>query len=612
MEFSQENPMRAVIIGGGKGCRAIINLAQGGFLTELPIEILSVCDIDENAPGIIFASENGIETTTSMEEALSHRDIKLVIELTGSDEVLENIYRNIPRGIKVFDHTFARIFWDLANAQQEQARQLVEVTKMEVNIEKERFYLQSLFDNIPELVLVVDIDKRVIKINASFSRFIKISSNEAIGKTCPELFNDTVLHENCQKTVYLVDEVFRSNQPQSVIWKASTGDEKFWEVTFTPISNDQGETEQVLCTWHKITEKVMLQRMIESAELRFRSFIDSAHDWISIKDLEGRYMIVNKITAKSMRMEPEDFIGKRPEDILPSELSVMVKTHDQEVLDLDSYHTYNEKIPIDGKNHYFQTVRFPLKDYKDSTIGVCTIMRDVSKEANLKKQLVQAEKLSAVGKLAAGVAHEINNPLTGVLAYAEDLMEDMPEGDPRIDDLKVIVRETLRCRDIVRNLLDFARQENPRLEPLNPGDIVYQAFMLVDKLPQFRNINLEVKKDEFLPAIEGDPQQLQQVILNLLLNAAEAMEEKGWISIFIRYIQLDDKVVITVEDDGPGIPENLVDKIFEPFFSTKGTNGLGLVICWGIVERHQGTIEIEKSDIGGARFNIILPVYEQK
>jgi len=257
-------------------------------------------------------------------------------------------------------------------------------------------------------------------------------------------------------------------------------------------------------------------------------------------------------------------------------------------------------------------VRFPLKDYKGSTIGVCTIMRNVTSEKNLSDQLIQAEKLAAIGKLAAGVAHEINNPLTGILAFAEDMVDDLPEDDSHQSDLRVIIRETLRCRDIVRNLLDFARQENPKLEKLDPDMVVEQALSLVVKLPQFRNITIQTNLYDSAPSILGDPHQLQQVILNFMLNSAEAMEEKGVIILSTSYNRRYDKYIISVEDNGPGIPENLIDKIFEPFFSTKGTNGLGLAVSWGIIERHHGIIEVDKTKGGGALFKIILPVYYGK
>jgi signal transduction histidine kinase len=251
-----------------------------------------------------------------------------------------------------------------------------------------------------------------------------------------------------------------------------------------------------------------------------------------------------------------------------------------------------------------------LYDYMGKISGVCTIARDVTSERELHEQLVQAARLAAVGKLAAGVAHEINNPLTGVLAYAEDILEDLSEGDPLREDVAVIIQETLRCRDIVRSLLDFARQEKLHLEKTSPNEVVEQTLTLVRKLPQFRNITIEKSLAEDIPEIECDIHQIQQVLLNLMINASEAMNEAGTIKLSTRHGSEHGRCQLIVEDNGPGIGENLIDKVFEPFFSTKGTSGLGLAVSWGIVERHRGVIEVESAESGGAVFRIVLPSVE--
>jgi two-component system NtrC family sensor kinase len=603
--------MRAVIIGGGKGCRAITKLALGSFLKEMPLDILCVVDPDLDAPGMVFARQQGIQTTADMKEALSIPDIKLVIELTGRDEVLENIYKIIPRGIKVFDHTFARVFVDLANAQKNQARQIAEIIDLEQKIEKERTFLQSVFDRVPELVAVVDRNKKIIKINEGFSIFTGFGATEAVGRSVIDLIADTELDAIRRKTADLLDEVLHTDQMKTMAWQSPPPNETFWEITHTPILGNTGVTEDVLCTFHRIVEQIMLQRKVESAELQFMSFIDSAHDWISVKDLDGRYLVVNKIAAQSFDLNPEDFVGKKPEEVLPASLAETITSHDKDVIEEDCYHSFNEIVTFGGQDHYFQTNRFPLKDFRGGTIGVCTIMRNVTSETVLRQQLEQAGKLAAIGKLAAGVAHEINNPLTGVLAYAEDLIEEMPEHSPQRDDLQVIVRETLRCRAIVRNLLDFSRQEDPKLESIDPNEIVKQSLSLVIKLPEFRNVSITPHLCEVIPSIKGDPQQIQQVLLNFILNAAEAMEGKGQIGLITEYDERKRECVIVVEDSGPGIPDNLKDEIFEPFFSTKGTSGLGLAVSWGIVKRHQGTIKVESSATGGASFAIIFPVLKE-
>ncbi len=601
--------MKAVIIGGGRACREIIDLAAGPFLRELKLEIECVMDPDPEAAGMAYAQSMEIATTTDMAAAMNTPGVELIIELTGRDDVLEYIHKIIPLGVKLIDHTIARIFWDLVNAQKDQVKQIDELARLEDKLEAESHFLQGLVDNIPDMIVVLDKEKKAVRVNKSFSKYMGISLGEAIGKTCAQLFEGTEFEEHCIRDNEMLDEVLQNADSFNTIWMTLPPDEAHWEVTRTPIIGAEGNTEAILAIWHRITDQVLLRREIETAEERFRAFIDSAHDWISMKDLEGRYFIVNPVTAQAFGRKPEDFIGKTAAEILPSKLAALIQKHDKEVIDCNCHRSYEELVRIEGRDHYFQTIRFPLNDYKGSVMGVCTIMRDVTSEKELRDQLVQSSKLVAIGQLAAGVAHEINNPLTGILAYAEDMADELPENNEMREDVDVIIRETKRCRDIVRNLLDFARQEAPKLEEMNPNQIVDQALSLVAKLPQFRNIEINKIIENKIPSIQCDPQQIQQVVLNLMLNAADAMNGKGIIKLTSEYDLRQDKCILSVEDNGPGIPENLIDKIFEPFFSTKGTNGLGLAVSWGIVERHHGTIEIDMAEGAGAIFKIILPAF---
>ncbi len=599
--------MRTVIIGGGKGCVAILDLATGAFLREFTLEVRRVVDLDPEAPGMLRATQLRIPTSNDLVAAMSLVDLELVIELTGNETVLEEIYRLLPHGVHIIDHTMAHVFWELANAQQEQEWHLVEITKLEEKIETERRFLRSLFDTIPDLIVVFDHNKRIVRTNAAFLKFVAAPADRIVGSSCEELLTGTELAAALAEITEILDDVLSTGTPRSLVWQTAFPIEAYWEITYTPILDRTGDLEGVVGTWHRITENIMLRREIEQAEHRFKSFIDSAHDWISMKDLEGRYLIVNPVCARAFNMKSEDFIGRKPQEILPEATAKAIWEHDLEVIRTNKYHTYSEVYRTDGRDRYFQTARFPLTDHSGATIGVCTIARDVTSEKELNDQLVQAAKLAAVGRLAAGVAHEINNPLTGVLAFAEDMIEDLEEGHPHRDDLAVIVRETIRCRDIVRNLLDFARLEQLILESHHPNLIVEETMQLIHKLPQFRNISITRNLSQAIPPIECDKQQLQQVVLNLMLNAADAMKGQGQIDLITDYDLVEDKCVIAVDDDGPGIADELIDKVFEPFFSTKGTNGLGLAVSWGIVERHNGVLEARRSHYGGARFEIILP-----
>jgi len=232
--------------------------------------------------------------------------------------------------------------------------------------------------------------------------------------------------------------------------------------------------------------------------------------------------------------------------------------------------------------------------------------------SELKKihgQLFRSEKLASLGKLAAGVAHEINNPLTGVLTNASLLFEDLPEGDQRKEDARVIVNETIRCREIVKRLLDFARQTKPMKKHTNINSLVDNIVLLVRNQTSFRNIDIQRNLEENLPEIMADGDQIQQVIINFILNASDAMPNGGSLNIESGAMKNGEYIELKFTDTGLGISEENKNRIFDPFFTTKESGtGLGLSISYGIVEQHGGTIHVE-SEVGkGTTFTVQLPI----
>jgi len=226
----------------------------------------------------------------------------------------------------------------------------------------------------------------------------------------------------------------------------------------------------------------------------------------------------------------------------------------------------------------------------------------------MQAQLFQAEKLASIGKLAAGVAHEINNPLTGILTNSSLMLEDLPPEDPRREDVQTIVNETLRCRKIVKGLLDFARQTKPQKQFLDLNQVVRRVLSLIENQASFRNIAISTDLDPNPPAVLADQDQIQQVFLNIVLNASEAMPQQGQLRISSRTLPREGAMEVRFQDNGPGIPPDVQDKILEPFFTTKSTGtGLGLSIAYGIVERHRGTLKVESAPGKGTTIVITLP-----
>ncbi|MBT8105870.1 MAG: HAMP domain-containing protein [Woeseiaceae bacterium] len=225
--------------------------------------------------------------------------------------------------------------------------------------------------------------------------------------------------------------------------------------------------------------------------------------------------------------------------------------------------------------------------------------------------LIQSEKLAAFGQLGAGIAHEVKNPLAGILGYAQLTLRKLEPDSPFRKNLDVIEKETRRCTDIISNLLKFARQETTETTETNINEVVNAAMTIVDHQLSIHNVRINRELDPDVPQIQASANQLQQVIMNFAINAQQAMGEKGG-NLTLRTRENDGgTIVIEVEDDGPGIPMEIRGNIFDPFFTTKpagqGT-GLGLSVTYGIVRDHGGDIRIEDPPDGGTRFVVTLPI----
>jgi len=226
-----------------------------------------------------------------------------------------------------------------------------------------------------------------------------------------------------------------------------------------------------------------------------------------------------------------------------------------------------------------------------------------------QQELLHKEKLASMGQLAAGVAHEINNPLGTILLFSDVMYKEAPEDDPQRDDLKMIINETTRCKNIVADLLNFARQQEVLAQETDLHVLLEQVIERVNPLPAFAGVEIVRQFSSDLPTIQADPAQLQQVFVNLLNNAAEAMKEGGTITLATR--PLNGQVEIKVSDTGCGIPEENLGKLFTPFFTTKALGkgtGLGLSIVYGIIKMHRGQISVQSQVGQGTTFTVSLPV----
>jgi len=278
-------------------------------------------------------------------------------------------------------------------------------------------------------------------------------------------------------------------------------------------------------------------------------------------------------------------------------------------------------LPTEGKARYFDVTATPIEDMKGEQNRALLFLRDVTEKRVQEMQLIQAEKLSSIGVLAAGVAHEINNPLSSVAGYAEALLRRFKEADSlsedqRLEDfpkyLQVIIRESYRCKGIIDSLLSFSRKTDGSVANININEILNEVLELVRYKSRYDKIEIQTRLQSDLPDVLADPTGLRQVCMNLLINAHQAINGPGLVEISTGMAK--NMVMFQIKDSGCGIPKDAIDQIWDPFFTTKEVgqgNGLGLAVTYNIIKRLGGTISVESQVGKGSKFTVRIPACQR-
>jgi two-component system, NtrC family, sensor kinase len=275
---------------------------------------------------------------------------------------------------------------------------------------------------------------------------------------------------------------------------------------------------------------------------------------------------------------------------------------------LKPFSTTHVHLDKDGQERHVSISCYPMVG-PTGVLGAVEISKDITRDVQMQRSMMQQEKLASIGRLSAGVAHEINNPLTTVLTTAMLLQEETNPEAPLFQELETIVKETIRCRSIVTALLDFARQKPPLMKKSSINDTVSDTLKLTRKQSAFKGIELEVHLDSAAPDIWLDSHQITQALINLVVNAIESTEPGGRITLSTVFDPDNRNIRIEVEDTGTGIPPDRLRHVFEPFFTTKESGtGLGLSIAHGIIVQHNGRLDVASRPQQGTTFTITLPV----
>jgi two-component system, NtrC family, sensor kinase len=351
-----------------------------------------------------------------------------------------------------------------------------------------------------------------------------------------------------------------------------------------------------------------LERMREFSE----NILESLNDGLAVVNRDDRIVRWNRRLEELYGLRHEEAVTRRLDDVFSSEFFEVLRSARHESMEGGAFY----RVPLTTKHEpsrrlLVNVATTPLRESDGAIAGTIVIIEDISSRVQLEEQLQISEKMASIGLLAAGVAHEVNTPLTGISSFTQMLLQGAEPDDPKTLVLEKIERQTFRAAKIVNGLLNLARPAQTDAGPVDVNAVVNDVLSLLEH--QFRTGRIQVRKElaGASPVVQGIEYKLQQVFLNLFLNARDAMPRGGWLTIATRLGESGDAATVEISDTGAGIPPDQLSRIYDPFFTTKefgkGT-GLGLSITYGIVQEHGGTITCESILGQGTRFTLTLPL----
>lgn len=480
-------------------------------------------------------------------------------------------------------------------------------------------YLYQILDETPNGVMVVSLEHQVLYANPA--------ANTLLGVTYRDMSDtdfEVLLGPENQWFFYLIGQFFdnlaeiqKSRIRQEI--KIKTGDDEL-KIIDAVLTYPPSHPNYYLIYLIDITDRKQLETQLRRRNAFFNDLINSSVDGIISADMSGKVILFNDAALSLLgytdqkRLEnlhvsglykdglAYEIIGRMRSDGFGGKGKLL---HHQ----INVRHKDGHDIPVQFSGGIIYD-----KDKEIATFGIFTDLRAMMKiEEDLEQthnMLMQSEKMAGLGRLAAGVAHEINNPMSGIMLYASLVMEDIGENHQVSEDLQTIIHEAERCKVIVADLLEFSHQTSYEMEPIDLNDVIQKTLGILMNQPLYHNVSVKLELTDNLPPILGNSIRLNQVIMNLLVNGAQAMDGNGEITIASRSRANKGVNEVLISDTGPGIPDDLLEKIFEPFFTTKTTGegtGLGLSVSYAIVKEHKGTIRAISSPDAGTTFTLRFP-----
>ena len=475
--------------------------------------------------------------------------------------------------------------------------------------EKERRFTE-LFETLQEGVYFSTPEGKLLDGNAALVRVLGYASKDELLALDPKALNSD---PNLSPALGRTADDQGGIRTREIALRRRNGTLATFVDTSRAVWDTSGRIVRYQGTLVDVTERREMEKALRRQEEFQRCLLESFPDLILVIDLEERYTFASSRIRDLLGYRPEELLGKRVEaeqdhspELLTLARDLMAGRRMSGSCDYGARHR-------DGSWRTMRASASPLFDAEGKVSGVIVSVRDVTVEKKLEQQIIQSERLAAMGQMIGGFAHELNNPLTSILGMSE-LLQDAEVAEASRKQLEMLQQQARRAVEIVQNLMYFSRPPSPGKTTIDLSELVQRTLHLHAYSLRKNNITVDFLPEASLPPVTGDAHQLMQVFLNLILNSEQAMREvrdRG--TLRIRLEKRDTSVAVTFQDDGPGIPPEILPNIFDPFYTTKrpgrGT-GLGLSICKAILREHNGNVEAASGPGGGAVFTVTLPVGE--
>ena len=475
---------------------------------------------------------------------------------------------------------------------------------------------KMLLDSIPSSVLLVDPQLRVVSANRNFFLKSRLQEPHVTGQRLEEVFPPLLYqHMNLRQRVVEVFQTGEALNGERMVYRASGHSSRYYFYRLIPF-RWKGQIENVLLLLEDVTDMVRLGEEANRAARHLASVVESANDLVISTDVAGRILSWNAAATR--------ITGYQENEVHQSLLPDLCQDHVSRALMarmLQSLPDEGRTKPIeldftsrDGHAIPISWVCSPMLNDAGTRVGMVAVGRDLTERRKFEAQLLQSERLAALGVMAGGIAHEVRNPLAVVSSAAQMLLEQPLSPRTQRDCAEKIYSCVQRASGIIESLLRFARSSDlATQETLDFIEVVEEAVDLISEQLDLGRIEIDAHYPSDPVMMQGTPDLLRQVVTNLLINATNAMHDGS--GIVTMHVEVEGpSAILTVSDTGRGIPRKHINKVFDPFFTTmpagKGT-GLGLSICYAIVQQHKGRLELESEEDVGTRVRVILPLEPQ-